>query len=586
MHFATVLLPNCMAVCLLVITLEFFQEINGFPTPINPHIKRRERGFKYVPLNSMTLSTRKQPAKNSAGVTSEEQQTPKEDNEGRNKRPWWESLPSNKNQKNKVILDEYDKLKSSIPKWPWMTALKEGSGNSNPITRKKTNRDKVRVVMTTAVPKLQMTETTVKPLIIMSPDMSDMEENIMPLTTVTSEDDKMSEMTIMKEMPEMTMVKKMSQMMKEVPEMTIMEKMSEMAIMKEMSEMTSTIKKPDEMSTAKSENIPDWLEAYNNRAETTKKPIDWFASWSPSTTTDNPFKYKINSGKETSFPVIEVNGPPIKLPSFSVSSNFKVFSENDKENKMQMYSDIEQRTGSSSDGILDEENFDLNFFQQRQVEDNHDEKYTLLAHEPMLGDLETTTTQRPFVTQSLSPIENREALSQLVSLYEQAPSAVAHKGETDKTQMKNMEMDKTKDMVGEDYKYDEMMIEESQEDVQMYKFDHPISNGIPPSITLQLAASKSKMPSKTTTMASTTTSSSTSPSFGINGMNFGIKQISSQNNNMKAEQKIGGMDETSQQKQIKSTLKKLLEGNQEMMRSVQNRLTQQTRLLQTLMDLL
>ena len=72
-----------------------------------------------------------------------------------------------------------------------------------------------------------------------------------------------------------------------------------------------------------------------------------FASWSPSTTTDNPFKYKINSGKETSFPVIEVNGPPIKLPSFSVSSNFKVFSENDKENKMQMYSDIEQRTGSS-----------------------------------------------------------------------------------------------------------------------------------------------------------------------------------------------------------------------------------------------
>ena len=39
-----------------------------------------------MPLNSMTLSTRKQPAKNSAGVTSEEQQTPKEDNEGRNKR--------------------------------------------------------------------------------------------------------------------------------------------------------------------------------------------------------------------------------------------------------------------------------------------------------------------------------------------------------------------------------------------------------------------------------------------------------------------------------------------------------------------
>ena len=54
---------------------------------------------------------------------------------------------------------------------------------------------------------------------------------------------------------------------------------------------------------------------------------------------------------------------------------------------------------------------------------------------------------------------------------------------------------------------DDMMMEESQEDVQMYKFDHTVSNGIPPSITLQLAASKSKIPSKTTTMASTTTSS-------------------------------------------------------------------------------
>merc|ERR1711971_1354315 len=271
----------------------------------------------------------------------------------------------------------------------------------------------------------------------------------------------MPEMTILKEMPEMTMVKKMTQMMKEVPEMTIM---------KEMSEMTTTLKQTDEMSTAKSENIPDWLEAYNNRAETTKKPIDWFASWSPSTTTDNPCKYKINSGKETSFPVIEVNGPPIKLPSFSMSSNFKVFSENDKENKMQMYSDIEQRTGSSSDGILDEENFDLNFFQQRQEEDNHDEKYTLLVHEPKLGDLETTTTQRPFVTQSLSPIENREALSQLVSLYEQAPSAVAHKGETDKTQMKNMEMDKTKDMVEEDYKYDDGRISRRCSNVQIRSY--------------------------------------------------------------------------------------------------------------------
>ena len=73
----------------------------------------------------------------------------------------------------------------------------------------------------------------------------------------------------------------------------------------------------------------------------------------------------------------------------------------------------------------------------------------------MLGDLETTTTQRPLVTQSLSPLENREALSQLVSLYEKAPSPVQvlHKGEADKTQMKDMEMDKTKEIIQDkDYK--------------------------------------------------------------------------------------------------------------------------------------
>ena len=133
----------------------------------------------------MTLSTRKQaPSKDSAEVTSEEQQTPQEDNEGRNKRPWWESLPSNKNQKNKVILDEYDKLKSSIPKWPWMTALKEGSGNSNPLTRKKTNRDKVRVVMTTTMQPKQDAETTVKPFKIIS--SADLEENMVPQTTITN----------------------------------------------------------------------------------------------------------------------------------------------------------------------------------------------------------------------------------------------------------------------------------------------------------------------------------------------------------------------------------------------------------------
>ena len=49
---------------------------------------------------------------------------------------------------------------------------------------------------------------------------------------------------------------------------------------------------------------------------------------------------------------------------------------------------------------------------------------------------------------------------------------------------------------------------------------------------------------------------------------------------------MGGINETPQQREIKSTLKKLLEGNHEMMKSVQAQLAQQTQLLQTLMDLL
>jgi len=559
------LIFNCLGICLLVITLQSLEEITAFPTDIH-HLKRGNRVFKYVPLNSMTLSSRKQPPKKSAEDTSVEEEITQENNEGRNKRPWWESLPSNKNQKNKnkVILDEYDKLKSSIPKWPWMSALKEGSGNSNPLTRKKTNRDKVRVVMTTEKMAKQ-TETTMKPLIMSSAEME--EDNMVPQTTVTSQEDQLP----MMEMEKMTMP------MMETEKMTMMKE------------------NLDEMTTTKeTEDLPDWLEAFNTKT-TTKKPIDWFASWNPSTTTDNPFKYKINSGKEVlgSFPVIEVNGPPIKLPSFSVSSNFKVFSENDKNNKMQMYSDIEQRTGSSNDEILEDDDFDLKFFPQRQDEDDSDEKFTLLAHEPMLGDLETTTTQRPLVTQSLSPIENREALSQLVSLYEQAPSSpvLMLKGETDKTQMKNMEMDKTMEIMEDDYKNEEMVMEESKKDVQMYHhFDHVINHGIPPSITLQLAASKSKIPQKSkmpisglpiSGVPTSTTLSSTSPSISLS--HNGIQQLT---NNLKAEQKMGVMNETPQQREIKSTLKKLLEGNNEMMRTVQAQLAQQSTLLETLMKLL
>ena len=133
---------------------------------------RDSKVFKYVPLNSMTLASRK-PAENQkepSGTQTESKNSPDDEN-NRAKRPWWQNLPSKKNQKNKVILEEYDKLKSSLPEWPWMAALKKTDQNSNPLTRKTVNRDTVRVVMTstaaststTATKNQEQTVSTVKP---------------------------------------------------------------------------------------------------------------------------------------------------------------------------------------------------------------------------------------------------------------------------------------------------------------------------------------------------------------------------------------------------------------------------------------
>lgn len=83
--------------------------------------------------------------------------------------------------------------------------------------------------------------------------------------------------------------------------------------------------------------------------------------------------------------------------------------------------------------FIDEESFDLTFFDQRP--EDMVEKYPLLSakHNMGLAQLETTTTQKPLITQTLSPLENREALTQLVALYEQAPHL---EGEMDKMEMK------------------------------------------------------------------------------------------------------------------------------------------------------
>lgn len=198
------------------------------------------------------------------------------------------------------------------------------------------------------------------------------------------------------------------------------------------------------MTTKKMEELPAWLQSVNSK--TTTKTPDWFASFttakSAMTTEEeesNPFQYKLKSGVASNFPVIEVNGPSIKLPSFPILSA-----------PISMYSDIESRTDYGSQNA----DFDLEFFPQRMDgEDDKNTKFTLLVNEPKLGDLETTTTQRPLVTQSLSPMENREALSQLVSLYERAPILV--KGETDKTQSKVMEKDKNTITMKMDPDYDE-----------------------------------------------------------------------------------------------------------------------------------
>ena len=131
----------------------------------------------------MTLASRKPPK---SPETDEESENKTDDkalgNDVTTKRPWWQNLPSKKNQKNKVILEEYDKLKSSLPEWPWMAALKKDQQQNNtpPLTRK-TVKDTVRVVMTSTDKPLtstpQITQTT----------SSKSSSTLMPDTTVVTE---------------------------------------------------------------------------------------------------------------------------------------------------------------------------------------------------------------------------------------------------------------------------------------------------------------------------------------------------------------------------------------------------------------
>ena len=80
-----------------------------------------------MPLNSLTLSRHTEAPKNKEKESTSNQKLStedlKQDDNSKVKIPWWQSLPPNKNKKNKVILEQYDKLKSSLPEWPWIDAL-------------------------------------------------------------------------------------------------------------------------------------------------------------------------------------------------------------------------------------------------------------------------------------------------------------------------------------------------------------------------------------------------------------------------------------------------------------------------------
>ena len=73
------------------------------------------RSVKYIPLNSLTLLKHHQ-MKNGEG--------------GGSNKLWWEALPAKRKDKNKVILDELDKLRESVPDWPWL-------GNNSSLLQKR-----------------------------------------------------------------------------------------------------------------------------------------------------------------------------------------------------------------------------------------------------------------------------------------------------------------------------------------------------------------------------------------------------------------------------------------------------------------
>ena len=95
-------------------------------------------------------------------------------------------------------------------------------------------------------------------------------------------------------------------------------------------------------------------------------------------------------------PMVKINGPSITLPSFSlISDQLKLFPSSEE---------AEQRTAS----IATDEQFDLNFFPQKENMGDAQARFPLLGNQNIdLGSLETTTMPVPLITQSFTPLENR-----------------------------------------------------------------------------------------------------------------------------------------------------------------------------------
>merc|ERR1719429_757358 len=267
------------------------------------------------------------------------------------------------------------------------------------------------------------------------------------------------------------------------------------------SKASSSTTSPTASSTSSTTEEPDWFSnIFSSSANakpkvsttsTTKKPFKMpdFANLNKP---DNKITMKKDPMMKEEVPMVKINGPTIHLPSFPlISDQLKLFSSNSATMEDHDHDDMDMAEQRTAAIITGDEDFNLNFFPMRESAQDVQARFPLLANQHDLGDLEGTTEQVPLDTQSLSPMENREALTQLVSLYEWAPTM---KGEKDKTDPQALPMEKEKKPMEKDnMEKKEMMdkdhMEEHDDKVHMYS-----SGGIPHSVTLQLANNKKPKP--------------------------------------------------------------------------------------------